>query len=435
MKTRPRLASHALVRRHLVDGEEKVVVHHAATGALVVLTPRAAELALLGDGTRDLDALSLAASARGLYRREREISELFEALEAHGLVDDGVDPRGGDRAPGPRLDAPVRVLAGYAFRCDGGGACCRQYASIALDRGDVLAALGARPTALPGDGEARRLFLPIAGARADRYAMTMVDGRCLQLDPSARCSLHERGGPGAKPKACRLYPATFTDDGEAIRVSCSTECDCVFASLEGEGEPLVESSVSFGRDLPGSIRVRSLPDRVPLSPRRAVEREEAVRLLDEIAAAPSDRDAVTRCFDAAAEIDPDEERDGRAASMRRAVEQLHAAMRSATEAAAAWRSSRDRTRLLRTAVRDASGAVLKRGVDSVGGVGGMDRDERFTLRASLFGLFFAGGVATTSEALRELGAKILVARELELSGSRSLGHPIAVVCAAARGAS
>ena len=67
----------------------------------------------------------------------------------------------------------------------------------------------------------------------------------------------------AKPRGCRVYPATFVDDGEHIRVSMSVECPCVLASAGVEGgAPLVDPEARTRADLINVTRVGVLPARI-----------------------------------------------------------------------------------------------------------------------------------------------------------------------------
>ncbi|MCA9622077.1 MAG: hypothetical protein KC731_23800, partial [Myxococcales bacterium] len=74
---RPRLDEQAFLRRHLVDGEEKLVLHHPAAREVVEITPEQLEHLLACDGTRDLGGIHLAAAQRGAYRRASAIDELL----------------------------------------------------------------------------------------------------------------------------------------------------------------------------------------------------------------------------------------------------------------------------------------------------------------------------------------------------------------------
>ncbi|MBL8740811.1 MAG: YkgJ family cysteine cluster protein [Myxococcales bacterium] len=436
---RPRLADHALMRRHTIDGGERVVIHHASTGALVALDPRSAELTLLADGTRDLDGIALAASRAGLFARQSELDELFAALANADLLADGIAPPAAILPTTPLAPSfaalPVEVLPDYRFTCTGAGACCMQYASIVFGEEDRERARGFFAE-LPGEARADRVHLPLQSDDATRTAMTLVDGACLQLDAERRCGLHRRGGFEAKPAACRAYPATFVIAGDRVSVSTSVECDCVLTSLSGDsGEPLVTATT--GAELPAGLRVRELPaeiswvgdERVPRD-RYLDFRREALALVPSanavcvaLSLAKSLRDGAPYALVSSTELDP---------LVHEPLAAFARAMTAAAEAADSWRSARDRTRLMRREVASAASTLARRGL------GVLDSSpfaeaESFTLRAALFGHALADE-APVAALLVDLAVRLLVARELELSGRRALGHPIAVVMAAARGA-
>lgn len=438
MKIRPRLAGHALMRRHSIDGSERVVIHHAVSGALVSLDPRSAEIALLADGTRDRDGIALAASRAGCFTRQSEVDALFDALDESDLLADGIAPPAmrplATPLPPEMATLPVEVLPEYAFRCSGVGACCMQYASIALGEADRERGRGLFTT-LAGDPGAKRVSLPLQGDDESRSAMTLVDGACLQLDADNACGLHRRGGFDAKPAACKAYPATFVLAGDRVTVSTSVECDCVLLSLGGGGEPLARATIAA--ELPVGIQVRRLPEEISWVGDERVPRHRYLDFRrDALAAGPS-TNTVAFALSLARAV-----RDGKAIStlapaeveamVREPLGELGHSMTAASQAAESWRSPRDRTRLMRREVASAATTLARRGADALD-ASPFAEAEAFTLRAALFGHALAGGVPFAT-ALTDFAVRLLVARELELGGRRALGHPIAVVMAAARGA-
>lgn len=437
MKLRPRLGEHALLRRHVIDGVERIAVHHSGSGALVLIEPRACDIALLADGTRDRDGIALAASRAGYFARQSEIDSLLDGLDQAGLLVDGIEcgPLGSSPITplaGALADVPVEVLPGYRFECSGAGACCRQYASIALGADDVSRARSAFAT-LPGDTAARKVTLPLyGGLDSGRQAMTLVDGDCLQLLPSRRCGIQERAGYEAKPSACRAYPATFVFDGVRVRVSTSVECDCVLQSLERtSGAPL--STATRVSELSSGISIRELPLSIRLTDEQEVERARYLEISDEIGAAARGRPAIERAVALAAALAGGASSGDLASALLPRVQALATSMEAAASAANLWRSKSDRTRRMRQQVAVASKALLARGLAATLAVDPRPEAETFALDAALFGHQLAGG-APVAEALLDLAARLLVAREMSISGGSELGDPITVVMAATRGA-
>ncbi len=443
-KERPRLADHALVRRHLRDGDEIAVIHDARTGALCSLPPRLLDLVLLADGTRDLEGVALAASRAGLYTRLSEIQSTLDELDELGLMDEGVEPgplpiAGAGRAESAGV--PLEHLPGYTFACSGRGACCRQYASVALTAADLVRAGRAGLATLPGDDDARRVVLPLyGGVRTERVAMTLVDGRCLQLTSGGRCGLEVRGGADAKPTACRTYPAALLDVGDAVRVSVSCECDCVFESLGRPGAALVDARVAA--DLPEGVAIPALPETVALSPALQLDRVAGASWSRAIVAAVAPERVLEASVRLASSLDgggggewPEvadaatEERDVLFGELTKLATRMEAAALSAES----WRGSNDHTRIARRSIATVAREIAadRARFDAVLEDELRARDEAFTVRAIVFGHAFAAGedVAT---GLRTLAARLLVARGVGVAAPQ-LGHPIAVVMAAMRG--
>ncbi len=451
-RARPRLAEHALVRRHVVDGVEKLVVHDARTGALAVLDERALSVALAADGTRDVGGIALAVARAGHYRRMSEVDAVLAALEGLGLLADGIEveppvsPAAGTRlAPlgAGAAERPVVALPGYRFRCDGAGGCCLQYGSIAFTEEDRARAGRAGLATLPGDAAERRVFLPLVGAApSGRSAMTLVDGACLQRSEDARCGLHARGGAEAKPIACATYPRTFVDDGVEIRAAVALECECVFASLRDDASARpFEPDARTGADLAHGVVVRSLPDAIQLTEEREIGRAELSRwsrgfarleVRDAVATAAAlgaslEVQGLAARLDACSSVpslvagDPDARR------VAARVHALGASLEAAHASARAWRGPGDRTRRMREALARASAALAASPaeLEAALSVGDFADAEALALRSAMFGHLLVGS-APLAGGLVDLAARLVLARAL---GRTDLGHPLAVVMA------
>ncbi len=447
MKLRPRLADHALARRHVVDGEEVVVIHDARDGSLCRLDPASFALLACADGTRELEGIALAASRAGLYTRLGEITSLLSELDALGLLDEGVEPgpmpteredRVETPAPEPLASRPLEALGGYRLSCTGAGGCCRQYGSVALSADDVSRGERAGFARLPGDVRGERVWLPLYGAvRTERVAMTTVDGRCLQLLDDDRCGLEARGGHGAKPVGCRSYPATFVDDGEQVRVSVACECDCVFESrARSGGAPLHPGRVVA--DLEAHLTIRRLPAEIAVAPGTGAPRHEVAAWSRLVAGQVEKGGVLERLVALAAELEA-----GRlvpwpaptALSEQRLLGPLSALadlMERAARSAESWRSERDRTRVLRRLVADRARALVESAEARAAAFGdsSWSEDEALAVRATIFGHHVAGETDLAG-GLGALAARLVVARAL---GRTAVGHPIAAVMAAMRGA-
>jgi lysine-N-methylase len=379
---------------------------------------------------------------------ERAISK----ASASPLIDEGIEPpparsdafRYETPALGTDADKPLEHLDGYGFSCSGKSACCRQYGSVTLTAEDVVRARRAGLETAPGDELGDKVFLPLfGGVRTERVAMTLVDGRCLQLTGSGRCGLEERGGPEAKPVACRVYPASLLDDGERVRVSVACECDCVFESLDAPGAPLVEGSRA--RDLPHGIRVARLGDQVLVASEHTRGRDVVSRWsLDLSKAISADRvpeklAALSRALEAtaAAELPPwpsaDELLDVNDV-LYAEVGSFADRMEAAAAAAEEWRGERDRTRILRRAVASAARRIASNRAHFERALAGDVRPshEAFAVKAVIFGHQLSSAESVAA-GLLALAARLVTARVLG-EDRAEIGHPIAAVQAAARGA-
>ena len=439
---RPRLATHALVRRHAFTSasgarRDEIVIHHAGTHRMVRLELRVFELVAGADGTRDLDALLLFAARSSAYRRASEVRALLHELHQFGLLADGLDPvartEAGDRAHG-RPDRPIVALPGFTMVCDRGGDCCRQYPSIGFEPVDVARARATLPDVFDAGRHPERVFLPLAGPLGGDgpSAGPVIDGRCAYLgvdtEPDA-CGLHARAGGDAKPLGCRLFPVVLVDDGDSIRASAKVECSCVLRSVgRDDGAPLVPGGARTRGALDPAIDVAVLAASVlvaggaPPSPvgsliawSRAVADAAptdalsgAVALVEALEAhglalAPSlDAMRSTR------PLDPDALR----ARLAPLAGRAHAAARSAAE----WRSADDASPRLRRKVADALTALATdRGVLSralAAPEATVAREEAFYLRSAIFGHQLVSSSLPLADALADRAMRLLAARAL-----------------------
>src|SRR5437773_9342804 len=89
---RLRLADHVLARKHLVDEEERIVLHDTRTGRLLQIGPREWGLLAAADGTRDLEGIVLAAAREGAHARAPALLAFLEQLHAAGLLEEDAAP-------------------------------------------------------------------------------------------------------------------------------------------------------------------------------------------------------------------------------------------------------------------------------------------------------------------------------------------------------
>lgn len=437
-----------MLRRHLFEDGERFVLHDVRSGALLVLDRAAFAVALAADGTRDVSGIAVAAARscapEGLAVEEAAARGVLHALASEGLLLEGPrDVLTQSIEEAPPAARPIERLP-YLFRCDALGHCCEQYASIPLTRDDLLRAR--RAGLAGGDGE--HVVLPLRGndRAGPRFAMTLREGRCLQLMEDQACGLHVRGGEAAKPAACDAFPATLVDDGLAVRLTPGLECACVFTSLRApaDGDPASTEllrGVSVVGELRAGVSVRRLPEVIavndvataPPAELSAWSREETALVPAE--GVPAHAAVLGRRLEKAGL-----ERSVLAMRISDADVTVHLAMAvrdhaqsfaAAAEAARAWRSPRDRTRVLRERLAaiaaDLHGPALAETLSDESHA----EAEAFALRAVLFGHQLVGG-APLSRALVAFGAELVIARRAARLAPE-LGHSIAAVRATVRG--
>ncbi len=421
---RPRLAEHALVRRHVIDGEETVVIHDTRTGDLARMGTREWEMLISADGTRDFDGLVLAAAKRGALHRASQIAVILDRLQKMGLLADGIDHAD------PRAlaaDRPLSVLSDFSLTCDASGACCGVYGSILFTASEAARARAALPLVRDGGEREDRMFTPEQGTDASgRLAVTLVDNRCAYLDLKGGCGIHAVAGAAAKPSTCSIYPATFVDDGESIRVSLGVECACALDSVgRPGGAPLVPETARTRADLPAGAHVITLPALLPVTGSVEVPRAAYVRWSHLVAAQPSPAEPVAALWSLADAV----ERGGLDESATLAafrsqtspdvnavlpwIQALSERASSRVVSASAWRSERDRSLTASREIAAAATALVDPGAltQALAARAPDPAAEAFYLRAVIHGHQMIGRLPL-SLALRDRAVRLLVARSI-----------------------
>lgn len=443
---RPRLAVHVQARVHVTPERTHVVLHDPRTDAIALISLDDWRLLREADGTRDLDALCLAAARLGIDPSEAGIVRLFHELAEAEMLSDGLAPS--LRAPPiprpapPPPETPVEPLPDYGLVCDGRGTCCRSYGSVAFGPLEALRArLHAAALALPIPES--ELFVPLSGAQIDApdesLAVAQVDGRCAFLGRNDRCTLHERGGPEAKPLACRLYPAVFVFDGTTVRATVAPECACAFASVgRADGAPVVPAGAATVRALGPEVGLRVVPETVALSPRSTTSRDELRRWSREVhdVARRADRDAAGWAWALADAIDasgalgtPSAVAPSGLAGARPWLDAYRAEVTRVAAIHEAHRSPTDLSRLVARWAADALAAVDPLAAPA------RPADEAFYVGALAFGHRLAVEGRPLARGLRDRATRILIARAMGAAAAprdHAAAHPLALVEAATR---
>lgn len=326
LPSRPRLAAHVLARRHVIDGEERVVLHDQRNDRVLQIGAREWAVLEAADGTREPEGIVVAARREGGHARVAAVRELLATLWAEGLLVGGeeAEPRVGEAAGAPvvrgeatawatgapvrgeatdptseeitagptkpeadpvRGPKPVVPLPGEGMRCSGAGTCCMLYGTVMLLPHEARRVQSLLPAWRVAGVPPERWFSPVRGSEpAPVLAAIARDGACGFLQPDGLCAVHCAGGAAAKPWGCQSFPRIFVDDGVAVHVSAKPECPCMLDPRGGEPEPLVEPGWTHADALPPMIVVRRFPEHIALWPGHAVPCAEARAWMAAIAA-------------------------------------------------------------------------------------------------------------------------------------------------------
>jgi len=426
---RPRLNDQALLRRHQIDGDQRIVIFDTEREEVLEIGQRELDVLRCCDGTRDLGGVLLAAYSAGAYGRSSQIEQLLASLQQRGLLADGIAPRKREAERHP--DRPLEVLADFSLQCDGNGSCCTTFSSVAFTTEEAERACCLVPDALASD-RPEHVFLPTTGSVAGKTcAVTLVDGGCPYLAEDGKCRVQQTGGAGAKPRGCDIFPATFVDDGVAVRVSVAVECRCVISSKGcQDGSPLVPEGASTEADLLPLCRIVRLPEQVALTVEQSAPRG-ALRAWSEALAGPLTQlsDGVAACW-ALAESTTECGLDPEAAVA--ALEQpaaptapalglrllaLAGTTRDKKESAAGWRSQRDRARRLSEWFDQVAQSLLEPAVVAeLLEQGATDpAQESLYLSAIIHGHLLVDDKLNLVQALRDRATRLLLARALARS--------------------
>ena len=437
--SRPRLSDRVSARRHLVDGDEIVVLHVDGESTLIRVHPREWAVLEAADGTRDIEGIALAARRLGGHAAANRVAQFLAGFESRGLLEEG-PPSHHPAATSlrPRTvpdDRPLAQLPGYAFSCDGTGGCCRFYATVLFGPMDVARAHAYVPEHSVGVVPTERLFTPSRGSAPTPIVVPLkVDGACAYLDKDELCAIHRVGGLSAKPVGCAAFPLKLCDDGEVVRIAPSTECGCSLRSaLEDGGEPLLPASSTHVRDLPLVSAIESLPEEVPLAGDRWMPRAAVRKLFAELLETLPVEDPATYLWGVADVVE------GEVREVRPWAEALAETARARTARDADWRSKTDVT--LRGMIWLATTGVALR---SDGMVEALleapppnPAEENAYLRASLWGYIDVADLGVVSM-LRDRALRIWFARampELRTDDTKdpAFAHPLATIDVLMRG--
>lgn len=464
LPTRPRLGDHVLARKHVVDGEPRVVLHDTRRDGVVQVGPREWGLLAAADGTRDLEGIVLAAAREGARARVPSLRAFLVELHGAGLLDAaesaevpsslGGEARAGDaEALSDQRSRPLEVLSDFSLHCDGRGSCCRIYGSVIFGPVEAARARALLPLHLDGGARHERVFTPERGpGPTGGAAVTLCDGRCAYLGDAGRCALHEAGGAAAKPLGCSLFPASFIDDGEQVRVSVSVECACVLRSRgRTGGAPLAPPEARVRGDLDEGVFVATLPPEARITRETRATRAELRAFMGLLKALPAPADLAAALWSLGGTVDARGLSPGALTgfthpqaidpgAMLPWIEALYRRAHRRAREDAAWRSERDLARRATSWIAEATGALLEAEAlaaflaSPAPDVGG----EALYVRAALHGYALVGELPL-ADALRDRATRLVVSRALRAvfavmrPDDEACSEPLALVEAMLRG--
>ncbi len=104
------------------------------------------------------------------------------------------------------------------------------------------------------------------------FNIASVDGSCAFQRTDGLCELHARGGPMAKPMACRSFPSMLVLCGDEWHASLLPECACLQRTAI-EGSALQHDSEAWVSLRSHQRWVASVPDQLCLSDGQHISRE------------------------------------------------------------------------------------------------------------------------------------------------------------------
>jgi hypothetical protein len=168
--------------------------------------------------------------------------------------------------------------------CDASGACCGLHHHVPVTEGERT-----RIVEVLGLGWEAPAALDVLVHRAyDRgsdgsFNIASVEGSCAFQRSDGLCELHARGGPMAKPMACRSFPSMLVLCGAEWHASLLPECACLQRTAI-EGSSLQHDSEAWVSLRSHQRWVASVPEQLCLSTGQQISRDSYLRWLRELIA-------------------------------------------------------------------------------------------------------------------------------------------------------
>lgn len=157
--------------------------------------------------------------------------------------------------------------------CDGSGACCGLHHHVPVtheERTKIFEVLGSDwESPAPLDVLVHRAY---DRGSDDSFNIASIKGTCAFQRGDGLCELHARGGPLAKPMACRSFPSQLVLCGEEWHASLRPECACLQRTAI-EGSPLQNDPQSWVSLRSYQRWVASVPEQLCLSSAQQISRD------------------------------------------------------------------------------------------------------------------------------------------------------------------
>jgi len=168
--------------------------------------------------------------------------------------------------------------------CDASGACCGLHHHVPVTEEERTGIFETLAT----DWEAPAALDVLVHRAYDRgndgsFNIASVEGSCAFQRSDGLCELHARGGPMAKPMACRSFPSMLVLCGEEWHASLLPECACLQRTAI-EGSALQYDSSAWVSLRSHQRWVASVPEQLCLSEGQHLSRDSYLRWLRELLA-------------------------------------------------------------------------------------------------------------------------------------------------------
>jgi len=170
-------------------------------------------------------------------------------------------------------DLPLHLPL-FRAACNGSGACCALHHHVPVteaERSVITAVMDAEwESPVPLELLVHRAY---DSGSDSSFNIASVEGACAFQRDDGLCELHCRGGPTAKPMACRSFPSSLVLCGGEWHASLRPECACIQRTAIEGGELHLDAE-SWVALRSFQEWVASVPEQLWLDEQRTIAREQ-----------------------------------------------------------------------------------------------------------------------------------------------------------------